>query len=101
WDPEICLDTCAQGTVDLFLRAGNGGLLDTTGFGVRVVRSDGATLLDETTSPVAGGEGTVLGPYTVTMAEWGAGNLTMVVDPDDEVAECDEEDNELDLGLWP
>ena len=62
---------------------------------------DGSTLFEDTVSALPAGEGAVLGPYTITQAEWGTGSLTMVVDPDDEVAECDEDDNELDLGGWP
>ena len=100
-DPRLCLETCDQDAVDLYLVAGNGGLLDTDGFVVRLERADGTPALEDFTGPVGSGSGTVLGPFTVTKAEWGAGRLTMVVDPDDEVPECDEGNNRLDMGLWP
>jgi hypothetical protein len=42
-----------------------------------------------------------LGPHSITKAEWGTGSLVAIVDPEDGVPECDEDDNLLDLGIWP
>ena len=34
-------------------------------------------------------------------ATWGSGSLVLVVDSLDQVEECDESDNILNLGVWP
>jgi hypothetical protein len=100
-DPPFCLDTCELDVVDLYLLAGNAGLLDTDGFVLLVEREDGSTVMERPSGPVAGGDGVVLGPFSITMSEWGAGRLILVLDPEDEVPECDETNNQVDLGLWP
>ena len=43
----------------------------------------------------------MLGPFTITATEWGSGTVSVVVDPDDAVDECDEDNNTLLLGAWP
>ena len=100
-DPKLCLDTCDQEVLDLYLLAGNGGLLDSDGFVIRLEREDGSTLMERLSGPVEAGEGVVLGPFSITMDSWGSGRLSLIVDPEDDVAECDEGNNEVDLGLWP
>ncbi len=101
FEPEICLDTCDRDQVDIYLLAGNGGLLDTASTLVRLVRADGSPVLEEVSGLVPGGGGTVLGPFTITATEWGSGTVSVVVDPDDAVDECDEDNNTLLLGAWP
>ena len=100
-DPKLCLDTCDQEVLDLYLLAGNSGLLDSDGFVIRLEREDGSTLMERLSGPVEAGEGVVLGPFSITMDSWGSGRLSLIVDPEDDVAECDEGNNEVDLGLWP
>ena len=100
-DPEYCLETCSEDTVDVYLRAGNGGLLDTEGFVLRLVAEGGGVVAETESGVLVAGEGMVSAPLTLTREEWGDGKVALVVDPDEEVDECDEGDNLLDLGGWP
>ncbi|MFT5682671.1 MAG: hypothetical protein ACI8RZ_003595 [Myxococcota bacterium] len=101
FEPTVCLDACSQGQVGLYLRVGNGGLLDNPGSLIRLARGDGSTLLNEISGPIPSGGGAVLGPFTVTEADWGIAEFTMLVDPQDVLFECNEDNNTLDLGPWP
>ena len=101
FEPVICLDTCGYDQIDLYLLAGNGGLLDTASALVRLERVDGSPVLDALSGLVPGGGGAVLGPFTISATEWGTGTVSMVVDPNDVVAECHEDNNTLFLGPWP
>ena len=101
-EPSICTETCALDEVTLYLSLGNRGLLDASVFTVRLVQSGtGTVVLDETVAGVTGGNGTVLGPFTLSRDDWGDAELHMRVDSADEVEECDETDNAASLGAWP
>jgi hypothetical protein len=39
--------------------------------------------------------------FLIDESTWGSGSLVMVVDSLDQVEECDETDNILNLGAWP
>ena len=99
-DPAICVETCSLDEVTLYLTLSNRGMRDMAGVAVELRDSSDAVLLREVVETTAGG-GAVVGPLTLGRDAWGEDHLTLVVDPDEAVEECDEGDNTLDLGPWP
>jgi hypothetical protein len=100
-DAQLCVAECEADRVSFYLSVENSGLLDARDFGVQVQSLAGTVLVDEAVASLAAGTATALGPFTVMRSDWGAESLVLLVDPDGAVAECDETDNRLDLGLWP
>jgi hypothetical protein len=99
--PDVCVETCALGRVELWLPVANAGLVDAGAFDVSFVREDGVVVHTERATGVATGSGAVLGPIVLERVEWGAGVLTATLDAAGEVAECVEDDNVVTLGAWP
>lgn len=99
--PWLCLETCPIDEVTLYITAVNAGLRDESAVEVVVLDASDAVVHAEALTALPSGGGAVLGPLVLDRATWGAGSLRLVIDPDDRVAECDEDDNVLDLGEWP
>ena len=100
-EPSRCLDLCAADRVVLYVPVENSGLLGTRDFQVSLVTADGAVAWSETVEGLEAGAGTWLGPIELGESDWGRGELALVVDRADGVAECDEGDNRRALGAWP
>ena len=104
-DASLCLDECTtDGQVLLWFPVENRGLVDATGFMVRVYRALAGVeemVHGETVSELAVQTSTIIGPLTLTQEDWGEGTLVVRVDEPDSVLECDHAENELDLGGWP
>lgn len=98
---EPCLETCSEDRVTFWVSMENRGLATGSAFHVRLEPLDeGLPAMDYTVSTLEGGQADWLGPVTLTSAQWGTA-LTLVVDADDDVSECEESNNTLDLGPWP
>jgi hypothetical protein len=101
-DPaEMCLDACNQERVSLSLPVTNAGLIDAHSVNVRMVTEDGTALVAKNVPVVPSGGGVAVGPFEVTQAEWGSGNLYLKVDPPELIDECFEDNNVRNLGTWP
>ncbi|MFZ5475166.1 MAG: FG-GAP repeat domain-containing protein [Myxococcota bacterium] len=97
--PEVCTYRCEEGVVEVLVPVENTGLAGTTEFEVAIYRGPNVEVL-ETVPSLQAGAGVYLGPYELTEARWGGG-VRAVVDEPDAVEECDETDNDADLGEWP
>jgi hypothetical protein len=97
-DPEICALRCDEGVAEVLVPIANTGLADTPEFTVGVYRD--VTLVTGATMSLTAGEASHAGPFEITEADWGAW-LTLSVDDGGAVEECDEDDNVIDLGVWP
>jgi hypothetical protein len=97
---SVCESECDAGTVDVTIPVENTGPLWAQSVTVDLVREDGTTVEAATVS-VDSGEIAIVGPLTITAAQWGAGALTVRVDGPESIDECDETDNQASLGLWP
>ena len=95
---DVCLLECGQGTVTLYVQVVNTGLVEASA-SVQLVGFGGDVLAEEDVGLVPSGEGAVAGPFVIDELDWGP-ELQVVVDPDELVDECDE-DNTVDLGPWP
>ncbi len=104
-EPTLCLDECSsEGQVLLWFPVENRGLVDATGFMVRVYRDLGHVeemVHGETISGLAVQTTTIVGPVTLSQEDWGEGTLLVRIDEPDAVLECDNAENERDLGGWP
>ncbi len=91
---------CDAGTVTLYVAVSNGGANVATNVEVRAVSDAGATVSAMVPSLAAGASTYVT--LTIDALTWGNG-LSVVVDPDDTVAECDDAAGNVsfDLGPWP
>lgn len=103
-EPSMCLGECNPKTVDVYLPVSNAGLLDAAnvalGFYKRVGSND--TLVKTyTVHYVSGGTSVMAGPITFEAADWEGGDLIVKVDDAGTSLECDETDNEANLGAWP
>ncbi len=96
--PELCAKRCDEGIVEVIVPVQNTGLAATPDFNVGIFRD--TTLVNGSTIALTPGSATEIGPIEITEADWGAW-LTLQVDVGDEVEECDEDDNVVDLGAWP
>jgi len=98
---EICLEECDADEVVFWVSVGNEGLLE-AGASQAVLTSAALGELDRVDVDVLpSGGATWAGPFRVSRADWGGDPLFFEVDVEDEVEECDETDNEADLGGWP
>lgn len=97
-EPDLCTETCGEGTVDLLIPVQNSGLYDVPAVTVSLRRGESELRTD--TVSLASGEVVWIGPVTLTEAMWGGG-IAVRVDPEGAVDECDEDDNVLPLGAWP
>jgi len=104
WPAEVCLDECEADTVDIYVPVDNGGLM--TGESVLVGFVQNYMGVQEvkwtdSASAVPTGEGLVLGPFSIASDDWGMGTLQVVIDVDEALEECNEDNNTIDLGVWP
>jgi hypothetical protein len=102
--PEVCLDECDDGHVVIWLPVENEGLLtppDPPSLLFRQGGPDGAPVRAEAAAVVPAGAGRYSARFDLSAAEWGADELWVVVDDDDLIEECDEDDNARSLGAWP
>jgi hypothetical protein len=98
---DVCTAACWDDRVVLYLPIVNRGLSE-AGVGGVLFRDDaGATVLETTVDALPSGGVTQLGPIELTRAEWGSGSLSVVVDPMDEIDECNSVNNEIALGPFP
>lgn len=100
-DSMVCVFDCFEDSVDVSVAIGNSGLQDAVSVDVQIVRSDGAVVWEEVAPVVAAGTSVVLGPVTLGRVDWRGGDLRVVLDAAGGTDECDETDNEADLGVWP
>jgi hypothetical protein len=100
-EPALCLDTCAADTVTLYVGAVNAGLQGADRVDIALVDDAARVVHRGTLFTLPAGGGGLLGPLTLSRADWGDGSLRVDVDPDALHAECDEGDNTLSLGPWP
>jgi outer membrane protein assembly factor BamB len=100
-EPELCLDDCDHGVVHLSVPVENVGLVGAAGSTARIVDPAGAEVHALAVPALATGEAAWLETWTVDAETWGSGSLTLQVDADGVVDECDEADQQLDLGPWP
>jgi len=101
WPAQMCLDLCASDEVTAFIPVANQGLILAEDVVVVLEREDG-TQIDVKNIPILGaGVGWNLGPIQLTQAQWGDARLFAFVDWPDNVDECIEDNNVLDLGTWP
>jgi hypothetical protein len=98
--PDICRAECSAGRVLLWLPIGNSGLAHAASVNVRLSDEEGVTVFEEFVTSLQSAESAVLGAVILTSEQWSSG-LTLEVDADDRVEECDESNNEIDLGVWP
>ena len=101
WPAQYCLDTCMDDAIVAFIPVANQGLILAEDVVVVLQREDG-TQIDVKSIPVVGaGVGWNLGPINLEKSQWGDGRLFAFVDWPDNVDECIEDNNVLDLGEWP
>lgn len=99
---EICVETCGLDTVRFWVGVSNHGLLDAPISEVVVSQTaDPAPLRTATLPALASGDAVWAGPFDMDRATWGAGSLLFRVDGPGAVEECVEDNNSLDLGVWP
>lgn len=92
-------DACTSGYIELWIPVTNDGLIAGGPFDIHLY--DASTLVySETVANVSSGAATLVGPIMLDSTQW-TGELTLIVDGDDVVDECNETDNVLKLGAWP
>ena len=88
---SICVD-CDAGEAHLYVLVANQGLADADP-STLALQADGVTLTTDAVPELPAGTSTVMGPYTLDIADW-SGPLSAVVDPDGTIDECDEDNND-------
>ena len=101
WPAQICLDACALDEVDAYIPIVNEGLILAEEVVVVMEREDGTQVDVKSIPLVEAGTGSNLGPITLTSAQWGEGLLYAFIDWPDNVDECIEDNNVLNMGPWP
>ncbi len=96
-----CAASCADRTVSLWLGVTNDGRVEAEEATLTLSREDGAVAASLELSPLAAGEGVVLGPITLDREDWGEGTLVATLEPVLPDGDCEPEDQSLDLGRWP
>ena len=61
----------------------------------------GAVVYAENVAALASGDSLWLGEYVLSAADWGTGDLYVIIDDDNTVDECDESNNVRNIGPWP
>lgn len=97
---DICNWTCEADVVSAYYSVTNNGVVEATDIDVELRTAGGTTLEAQTLTNVASGDAQLFGPVEITRIEWGSG-LLLLIDPDDTIAECDEDDNVTDAGEFP
>ena len=97
---EVCTVTCGQDEATVFLSAHNAGtapsLETTAGWWL----GDDTALRADPLPSLTPGEVAALPSLTLTSAEW-TDRLSVSLDEEDGVEECEEDNNHIDLGPWP
>lgn len=96
-EPEFCCND--DGSVDVTVLVANNGLADTTAFTSGVYNPGGTEVATGAALTLASGSAQQVG-FQVAEADW-RGSLSVWVDDTSRIEECNEDDNELDLGTWP
>ena len=102
-DIDYCFETCAADVLLMAVHVQNTGLLDAAASQL-TLQSDGdsgAVLHEGAVPPLLSGAEAVVGPIEVSRTDWGDGRVLLQLDSDDVLDECDEDNNQLDLGAWP
>jgi hypothetical protein len=99
-DAQVCDWTCDDNEVTMYYAVHNAGAVDAGSFEVTLVNSGGGSVDTRTVPGAVSGEAVLLGPVTLSKAEW-SDSLSVYVDGADDVVECLESDNIGDLGPWP
>lgn len=99
--PEFCEITCGQDEVLVSVPVANSGRVRADDVDVWLVRDDGTPVAAEVVSSISAGSAVAVGPIAITKAAWGSGTVLAVVDDPGAIDECDEADNQRDLGPWP
>ena len=97
---DICNWTCEADVVSAYYSVTNDGVVEATDIDVELRTAGGTTLDAQTLTNVASGDAQLFGPVEITRIDWGSG-LFLLIDPDDTIAECDEDDNVTDAGEFP
>ncbi len=88
---EVCFD-CENDEATFYLRVANAGQGDAEATELSFM-NDGVELARFEVDALAAGASTVVGPFTVSIADWTGGVLDAVIDPDGAVEECDTDNN--------
>lgn len=102
-DFDVCTARCAEGIVEVYLVVDSTGRIPAEEVILTLTRSgsDGPMdIVTDTLGTLASGESVVVGPFEIDALEWGEAGLQAVLDSEGRVAECDENNNVLDLGAW-
>ena len=100
---EYCLLTCDADVIQVAVHVQNTGLLDAAPSRL-VLQADGgsgAVIAEEGVPLLLSGAEAVIGPLEVRRDDWGDGTVVLRLDSDELLDECDEDDNVVDLGIWP
>lgn len=99
-DPEMCDLNCGTlEEVEAWVPIENAGAATAEAFFVAIrSAADGSMLLLERVEGLDAGRAVWVGPVTLTAADGASGGITVEIDADDEVEECDESDNEGVVG---
>ena len=103
-DADVCATECNDKRIEVYVPIINEGLLDAANVEIGFYKDGGGVpVLSKTYSAhyIAGGTATVVGPILFDKTEWGTGDLIAIVDHLEVAEECDETDNEVNLGAWP
>jgi len=102
-DLDPCLDDCNAGWVTFTVAVENSGLLDATDveISLRSGGEFGTEVANDTIPVVPSGSARQSAVFTLSESDWGVGALLLVLDEDDTVTECDEDNNISSLGTWP
>ena len=99
--PDICDLTCSLDEVLVSVPVANSGRVRAEAVEMWLIREDGTPIGVEVVDAVPEGTATQVGPFRVSRAAWGDGELFAVVDQPELVEECDESDNQRSVGTWP
>ena len=99
--PDICTATCDLDEVTVYLPVVNHGIIEARDVVVAFERGDGTQVDVKNIPSIFDGAGVQLGPIYISLEEWGDGPLFAVVDWPEDIEECREENNRLNMGLWP
>jgi hypothetical protein len=99
-DLHTCAIECDADTAVVWVAVENTGLRDTTAASVHIFR-DWDEIDATDVGPIAAGDASWAGPFTLTQADWGGNQLRAEVVLHDAIDECDASDNSGWLGDWP
>jgi len=101
---SACIPDCQVLAVDVWIEVENAGLLSAEDVEVTIYQGAAYTGTVVTTAqltPLQAGGSAYVGPLSFTAAEWGSASLFATVDSLAGTPECDEQNNVLDLGVFP